>query len=72
MKRSLPSLLMLAVLLLALRASGQTRPYPKPQVASAEGKPAPDFMLKDQDGKEFKLSDQRGHWVLLFFYRGYW
>lgn len=53
-------------------ASGQTRPYPKPQIASSEGKPAPDFTLNDQTGKAFKLSDQRGHWVLLFFYRGYW
>ncbi len=50
----------------------QTKPYPKPQVASAQGRMAPDFTLKDQDGKDFKLSNQRGHWVLLFFYRGYW
>ena len=50
----------------------QARPYPKPQVASATGQIAPDFMLKDQDGNNFRLSDQRGHWVLLFFYRGYW
>lgn len=60
------------VLLATLLASAQTQPYPKPQVASAEGKPAPGFTLKDQDGREFKLSDQRGQWVLLFFYRGYW
>jgi cytochrome oxidase Cu insertion factor (SCO1/SenC/PrrC family) len=58
--------------LAALMVMGQTQPYPKPQVGSAEGKHAPDFILKDQEGKEFKLSDQRGHWVLLFFYRGYW
>jgi len=58
--------------LAALMAMAQTRPYPRPQIAAAEGKPAPDFTLKDQDGGEFKLSDQRGHWVLLFFYRGYW
>lgn len=66
------------VLLLAsaIAATGlvwaQSRPYPKPQIASAKGKIAPDFMLKDQDGKHFRLSGQRGHWVLLFFYRGYW
>ncbi len=53
-------------------ASVQSKPYPKPQIASAEGKLAPDFTLKDQSGTEFRLSDQRGHWVLLFFYRGYW
>jgi peroxiredoxin Q/BCP len=50
----------------------QGRSYPKPQVASAAGQPAPDFTLKDQEGKDFRLADQRGHWVLLFFYRGYW
>jgi cytochrome oxidase Cu insertion factor (SCO1/SenC/PrrC family) len=64
--------LLFTCMLGALVAIAQTRPYPKPQVASAEGKQAPDFTLKDQDGKEFKLSDQRGHQVLLFFYRGYW
>jgi thioredoxin-dependent peroxiredoxin len=53
-------------------AMPQTKPYPKPQVSSASGQIAPDFTLKDQDGKDFKLADQRGHWVLLFFYRGYW
>ena len=45
----------------------QTKPYPKPQTANATGHLAPDFTLKDQDGKSFTLSDQRGHWVLLFF-----
>jgi cytochrome oxidase Cu insertion factor (SCO1/SenC/PrrC family) len=69
---SMRTLLLSACVLAALLATAQTRPYPKPQVGSAEDKPAPDFTLKDQDGKEFKLSDQRGHWVLLFFYRGYW
>lgn len=62
-----------ALLLLAsVFASGQANSYPKPQIPSAVGQVAPDFTLKDQDGKDFKLSDQRGHWVLLFFYRGYW
>jgi len=50
----------------------QAKPYPKPQIASAAGSIAPDFTLKDQDGKDFSLSSHRGHWVLLFFYRGYW
>ncbi len=53
-------------------AMPQAKPYPKPQVAFATGQMAPDFNLKNQDGKNFKLSDQRGYWVLLFFYRGYW
>jgi len=45
---------------------------PKPQIASAEGKLAPDFTLKDQDGHDFTLSSLRGAPVLLMFYRGYW
>lgn len=45
---------------------------PKPQVSSAAGKPAPDFTLKDQDGRDFTLSSLRGSPVLLIFYRGYW
>jgi peroxiredoxin len=32
------------------------------------GEMAPDFTLKDQDGKDFKLSDQRGKRVLLSFH----
>jgi len=32
--------------------------------------PAPDFSLKDADGKEFRLSDHRGKRVLLVFYPG--
>jgi cytochrome oxidase Cu insertion factor (SCO1/SenC/PrrC family) len=50
----------------------QSRPYPKPQTASAAGQPAPDFTLKDQNGADFALAGQRGNWVLLYFYRGYW
>ena len=34
----------------------------------AEGDPAPDFTLPDQDGREHALSDYRGKWVLLYFY----
>jgi peroxiredoxin Q/BCP len=29
---------------------------------------APDFTLRDQDGKEHMLSQYRGKWVLLYFY----
>jgi len=45
---------------------------PKPQIASAAGKPAPAFTLKDQDGKDFALASLRGEHVLIIFYRGYW
>ena len=62
----------LFVLLASSLAIGQSKPYPKPQVPAAVGQLAPDFILKNQDGKTLRLADQRGHWVLLFFYRGYW
>jgi len=45
---------------------------PKPQIASATGKPAPLFTLKDQDGKDFALASLHGQRVLIIFYRGYW
>jgi len=45
---------------------------PRPQIASAQGKPAPNFTVKDQDGRDFTLSSLRGAPVLLIFYRGYW
>jgi cytochrome oxidase Cu insertion factor (SCO1/SenC/PrrC family) len=68
MKSWIVFFLLLAVAL----AFGQGKPYPKAQTPAAEGRIAPDFTLKDQDGKDFRLSDQRGHSVLLYFYRGYW
>jgi cytochrome oxidase Cu insertion factor (SCO1/SenC/PrrC family) len=57
-------------LLFSVLAGAQV--LPRPQVASAEGKLAPDFTLKDQEGKSFRLSSLRGKRVLLIFYRGYW
>jgi len=33
-----------------------------------EGDQAPDFVLKDKEGKVVKLSDFRGRWVVLYFY----
>jgi mycoredoxin-dependent peroxiredoxin len=45
---------------------------PKPQIASAEGKPAPNFTLQDQHGKTVSLAAMSGKRVLLIFYRGYW
>jgi peroxiredoxin Q/BCP len=38
----------------------------KPQ----EGSPAPDFILLDGDGREWRLSDHRGQVVVLLFYPG--
>ncbi len=58
------------LLLLANMASAQI--LPKPQITSAQGKPAPDFTLKDQAGRPFRLASLRGKRVLLVFYRGYW
>jgi hypothetical protein len=58
------------LLLLANIASAQV--LPKPQIISAQGKPAPDFSLKDHDGRSFRLASLRGKRVLLVFYRGYW
>lgn len=34
----------------------------------AEGEPAPDFVLEDQDGTEIRLADLRGRKVVLYFY----
>jgi peroxiredoxin len=36
------------------------------------GKIAPDFVLKDQNGREFKLSEHRGQRVLLSFHPQAW
>jgi peroxiredoxin Q/BCP len=38
--------------------------------AAKVGEPAPDFMLKDGEGREWKLSDRRGRVVVLLFYPG--
>ena len=32
------------------------------------GKPAPDFTLKNDEGKDIGLKDYRGKWVVLYFY----
>jgi hypothetical protein len=63
----------LIVVLLAFITFGYfVNRVPKPTIASAVGKPAPNFVLSDQDGKDFSLVSQQGHKVLLMFYRGYW
>jgi cytochrome oxidase Cu insertion factor (SCO1/SenC/PrrC family) len=66
------SLVLIAVCILSVSLAAPQGGYPKPQIASAVGKPAPDFALKDENGSILKLSDQHGRWVLLYFYRGYW
>ncbi len=38
------------------------------EVIAETGKPAPDFCLPNQDGKETCLKDFRGQWVVLYFY----
>jgi peroxiredoxin len=38
--------------------------------ATKVGEPAPDFTLKDGEGREWKLSDNRGRVVVLLFYPG--
>ncbi len=62
--------IVLLLLFSGLAAAPQV--LPKPQIASAAGKPAPNFTLKDQHGKIFRLGSLRGERVLLIFYRGYW
>jgi cytochrome oxidase Cu insertion factor (SCO1/SenC/PrrC family) len=66
----------LIALLIAVGVGGlyfvKRMPLPKAQIASAVGKPAPDFTLTDQSGKIFELAQHRGHPVVLFFYRGHW
>jgi peroxiredoxin Q/BCP len=37
-------------------------------MALAEGKPAPDFALPDEEGRTVRLSDFMGRTVVVFFY----
>ena len=37
-------------------------------MALAEGKPAPDFALPDEEDRTVRLSDFRGRTVVVFFY----
>jgi len=71
MSARMRKLLLFAIILAAGSATAQQR-LPAPQIASAEGQPAPDFTLQDQNGKALRLSSLRGSRVLLVFYRGHW
>ena len=46
-----------------MTAAGQTE-------TARVGAPAPDFTLRDGDGREWRLSDRRGRVVVLLFYPG--
>lgn len=37
-------------------------------LALQAGEPAPEFVLKNKDGKDVSLSDFIGRWVVLYFY----
>ncbi len=39
-------------------------------MSTSAGAPAPDFTLKDGDGRDWRLSDHRGRVVVLLFYPG--
>ena len=53
-------LIVLAALLVARAARAGELPE--------AGKPAPDFNLPDQNGKQHALQDYRGKWLVLYFY----
>jgi len=65
-------LIQIAAILLLPGIAAAQQILPRPQIASAEGKLAPDFTLKDQSSKPLHLASMHGKRVLLIFYRGYW
>jgi thioredoxin-dependent peroxiredoxin len=52
------------IVLAALFVARAARSGELPEV----GKPAPDFDLPDQNGKQHTLQDYRGKWLVLYFY----
>lgn len=52
----------IAVCILSIIACASTPDMPKP------GDTAPEFTLKNQEGKEINLKDFKGKWVVLYFY----
>lgn len=54
-----------------VKTGSKESPIKKQQpLGSMVGKPAPDFSLQDQTGKNFKLSEMRGKKTVLFFNEG--
>lgn len=53
-----------ALLVLASAVLWMLRPGARP----AEGSVAPDFALRDQDGRTHRLGDYAGRWLVLYFY----
>ena len=63
------AVIIFGVLLVAGLAVGAFRAFAGPASFTVkEGQPAPDFTLKDQDGRPVTLSGFRGRWVVLYFY----
>lgn len=56
--------LLAGLLLLASAAMWMTRPRGQ----AVEGTAAPDFALRDQDGRTRSLRDYAGRWLVLYFY----
>ena len=63
MKKTRILIVLFGLGLIAL-APALTNAFSMPEV----GQPAPDFSLKNQDGKQVSLKDYRGKWVVLYFY----
>ena len=63
MKKTRILIVLFGLGLIAL-APALTNAFSMPEV----GQPAPDFSLKNQDGKQISLKDYRGKWVVLYFY----
>lgn len=73
MKKLKIALIVLAILLIAGGVlAWQGYQLPPPQIASTTNKVSPDFLLRDQEGNEFRLHDLRGTRVVLVFYRAHW
>lgn len=66
LKRGMAKYLLVALLLLGAMAfvSGAWAATDQPAV----GAPAPEFSLKNNEGKQTSLKDYRGQWVVLYFY----